>query len=80
MSVKRRLERLEDRIPAPEPPGRSEARERMLEHLDRIAALRLSDAPEDRAELEAVRCDVERKLAERRSRGRVVADGPLRRY
>lgn len=67
-SLERRLEVLEDRVPAkqPESSDRSEVRAHMKAHLDRIAALRRSGDPEDQAELEAVRSGVERRLEEHR--------------
>jgi hypothetical protein len=70
-SLERRLEVLEDRIPAPEGErqDRSEARERIRENLDRIAYLRRSDGPEAVAELEAFRVAVERQIAKRRGEG-----------
>jgi hypothetical protein len=67
-SVRRRLEALEDRLPATEP-DRSEVRERIRENLDRIATLRRSDGPEATAELEAFRAGVERQIAKRRGEG-----------
>ncbi len=63
MSIRRRIEGLEGRLPAkqPEPSDRTEVRARMKAHLDRIAALRRSDDPADKAELEATRWAVERR-------------------
>ena len=71
MSIRRRLEVLEDRVPAPEPSDRSEAREWMRESLDRIAAHRRGElGPEEAAEVEALIAAVERRMAERRGEGR----------
>lgn len=76
-SVRRRLERLEGRIP--KPASGSEAREHMREHLDRVARLRRGELDaEEEAEVRAASAAVERRMAE--VRGEVVADGPLRRY
>ncbi len=62
MTIRKRLQNIEARMSPAQPPARSEARERMREHLDRIATLRRSDDPEDQAELAVVREDVERRL------------------
>ncbi len=71
MSIRRRLEVLEGRTPAPEPSGRSEAREWMRESLDRIAAYRRGKlGPEEAAEVEALKAAVERRMAESRGEGR----------
>ncbi len=67
-NIHRRLEALEDRLPATQP-ERSEVRERVRENLDRIALLRRSDGPEAVAELEAFRAGVERQIAKRRGEG-----------
>lgn len=72
MSVRRRLKALEDRIPAkqPEPPGRSEARQWMKEHLDRIAKARRGNLSEEEvAEVEAVNAAIQRRMAEIRGEG-----------
>lgn len=65
-NLERRLHSLEDRLPAPQSPERLEARRRMLENLDRIATLRRSDSLEDRAALEEITVDAERRIAEHR--------------
>lgn len=71
MTVKRRLERLEDRIPAPEPPGRSEARGRMRDHLGRVARLRRGElSAEEEAEVRTMSEAVQRRIAESRGEGR----------
>lgn len=66
MSISRRLEALEEKIrPHPVHAGSSAARERMREHLDRIAALRRGESSEEEeAEVEAVSAAVERRLDE----------------
>lgn len=66
-NLERRLESLEDRMPPPKPTGRQESRRRMQQHLDRIARLRRSDDPADKAELEAVRTALERQITKRRT-------------
>ena len=66
-SLERRVESLEGRIPEPEPTGKQEARRRMQQHLDRLARLRRSDDPADKAELEAVRTALERQITKRRT-------------
>ena len=69
-SIRRRLEVLENHIPAPEPPGRSEAREWMRESLGRIARTRRGELdPEETAEVEALIAAIERRMAERRVEG-----------
>lgn len=67
--MRKRLGILEAQIPPAKPPVRSEARERMRGHLDRIATLRRSDDPEDQAELAAIREDAERRLKPVRGEG-----------
>ena len=65
--MKGRLERLERETQerAPEPSGRSEARERMREHLDRLAAYRWGElSEEEEAEVRAVDVAVRRRMAE----------------
>lgn len=70
-NLERRLEALEGRVPAPEPPSKSEARERMKAHLDRVAALRRGELdPEETAEVEALTADIMRRLAQHRGEGR----------
>ena len=76
MNVRRRLKALEDRIPAkqPEPPGRSEARQWMKEHLDLIAKARRGNLGEEEvAEVEAVSAAIQHRMAEIRGEG--VVDG-----
>jgi len=63
-NIHRRLEALEDRLPATQP-DRSEVRERVRANLDRIAKLRRSDGPEAVAELEAFRVAVEHERTRR---------------
>lgn len=63
-SFRCRLDSLEDRLSTPQSPARIEARRKMTENLDRIAALRRSDSPEDRAELEAIIKGVEQRIEE----------------
>jgi hypothetical protein len=65
-SLESRLGALEDRLPTPEP-DRSEVRERVRANLDRVARLRRSDNPADKAELEAVRTALERQITKRRT-------------
>ena len=67
MSVRRRLEALEGRLQfrrrAPE--GSRQARARMVEHLDRVAALRRGElGPEEAAEVEAFNAAFESRLAQ----------------
>ena len=71
MSIRRRLEVLEGRVPAKQSGSedRSEVRAWMRESLDYIARLRRSDSPEDQAELEAFREVFERERALRRGEG-----------
>ncbi len=70
-NVRRRLEALEDRIPLPKPPGRTEAQARMRAYLDQVARLRRGElSEEEAAEVEAVSAAVERRLAEIRGGGR----------
>lgn len=69
-SVRRRLEALEDRIPLPKPPDRTEARARMKAHLGQVARLRRGELSyEEAAEVEAVSVAVERRLDEIRGEG-----------
>lgn len=70
--LSRQLKALEDRIPAkqPGPPGRSEARERMKEYLDRIAKARRGNLSEEEvAQVEAVNTAIQRRLEEIRGGG-----------
>lgn len=70
MSIRRRLEVLEGRTPAPDPPDRSEAREWMREALGRIARARRGELdPEEAVEVEAHVADIKRLMAERRGEG-----------
>ena len=73
MSTRRRLEALEARtmpsrdVPEAKP---SDARRRMVEHLDRVAALRRGElGPEEAAEVEAANDAFEGRLAQRRGEG-----------
>ena len=60
MSVRRRLEALEARSPAPEQP--SHARRRMVAHLRRLAARRRGElGPEEAARVEAEHAAIERR-------------------
>ena len=69
-SVRRRLEVLEDRMPLPKPPGRTEAQARMRAYLDQVARLRRGElSEEEEAEVEAESVAVERRLAEIRGEG-----------
>ena len=65
-NLERRLESLEDRMPPPKPTCRQESRRRMQQHLDRVARLRRSDNPADKAELAAFRVAVEHERERRR--------------
>jgi cytochrome c556 len=73
VSTRRRLEALEARaMPSRDAPDakRSDARRRMVEHLDRIAALRRGElGPEEAAEVEAMSAAVESRFAARRGEG-----------
>ena len=70
MSIRRRLEVLEGRIPDSDPPDRSEAREWMRESLGRIARARRGELdPEEAAKVEALTAAVERRRAEGRGEG-----------
>ena len=73
MSVRSRLEVLEARAmssrDAPDA-KRSDARRRMVEHLDRMARLKRGELePEEAAEVEAYTAAVERQFALRRGEG-----------
>ena len=71
MSIRRRLEVLEGRMPASEPPGRSEARQWMKESLGRIAEARRGNlSEEETAEVMAQAADIRRRMAEIRGEGR----------
>ena len=71
MGIRRRLGDLEGRLRSLAPKAQSRARERMEEHLNRIATARRagSFSEEERTEAENVRRAVERRLA--RDRGEV---------
>ena len=72
MSVRSRLEALEGRAQVRQrvPERSPQARARMLEHLDRVAALRRGDlGPEEGARVEAMSAAVESRLASRRGEG-----------
>ncbi len=63
MSLRRRLINLEDSRPAPAREGSPEARQRMKEHLNRIAELRRGGATvENNAELAAMSATIRRHL------------------
>jgi hypothetical protein len=74
VSTRRRLEALEARAMSSRdvPDAKhSDARRRMVEHLDRIAALRRGElGPEEAAEVEAMSAAAERRFASRRGEGR----------
>jgi hypothetical protein len=73
VSVRRRLEALEGQAQfRPRvPEGSREARERMVEHLERVAALRRGELdPEEAAEVEAITTAVQARLASRWGEGR----------
>jgi hypothetical protein len=73
VSARRRLEALEARaLPSPDAPASddSDARRRMVEHLDRLAALRRGElGPEEAAEVEAYTAAVKGRFASRRGEG-----------
>ncbi len=63
-SIHRRLEALEARSEAPQP---SDARRRMVAHLDRLAALRRGElGPEEEAEVAATHAALQERMASRR--------------
>jgi cytochrome c556 len=73
VSTRRRLEALEARAmrsaDAPEA-KRSDARRRMVEHLDRMARLKRGElGPEEAAEVEAANAALEARLARMRGEG-----------
>ncbi len=69
MNLRRRLEDLE-RLPPRTPRGPSEARRRMEEHLDRLAALRRGElSEEEAAEVEATDAAIESRMAAIRGEG-----------
>lgn len=69
--IRRRLEALEERPTALQPSGSSPARERMREHLDRLAAHRRGDMlEEERPAFEEAHAEVTQRLAEIRREGR----------
>ena len=73
MSTRRRLEALEARVmrsgDAPDA-KRSDARRRMVEHLDRMARLKRGElGPEEAAEVEAANAALEARLAQMRGEG-----------
>jgi len=73
VSARRRLEALEARaMPSRDAPEAkpSDARRRMVEHLDRLAALRRGElGPEEAAEVEAANHAIESRLAQLRGEG-----------
>ena len=75
MSRRRRLEALEERAMLRQhileaEPRHSDARRRMIEHLDRVAALRRGELnAEEAAEVEAVSAAIKSRLAEIQGRG-----------
>jgi cytochrome c556 len=73
VSTRRRLEALEARVmqsgDAPDA-KRSDARRRMVEHLDRMASLKRGElGPEEAAEVEAANAALEVRLARMRGEG-----------
>ena len=73
MSVRSRLQALEGRTQFRQhaPEGSPQARARMVEHLNRVAALRRGElGPEEAAEVEALSAAVESRFASRRGEGR----------
>ena len=63
--LQRRLKSLEERVPPPHSSGW--ARERMREHLDRVAAMRRGElGPEQAADVEATSDALRRRLAQSR--------------
>ena len=74
MSTRRRLEALEARaMPSRDAPDakRSDARRRMVEHLDRMARLKRGElGPEEAGEVEAANAAFEARLAQMRGEGR----------
>ena len=74
MSTRRRLEALEARaMPSRDAPAakHSDARRRMVEHLDRMARLKRGEelGPEEAAEVEAANAAFEARLAQMRGEG-----------
>jgi hypothetical protein len=73
MSTRRRLKALEARtLPSPGAPEAepADARRRMVEHLDELAALRRGElGPEEAAEVETLNAAIEARLAELRGEG-----------
>lgn len=79
MSISTRLEALEEQARRHPPATSGRSRERMTAHLGRVARLRRGElSEEEAAEVRAANAAVERRIAEHR--GRVVANGSLRRY
>ena len=73
MSVRSRLEVLEGRVQVRQrgQDGSPQARARMLEHLDLVAALRRGElGPEEAAKVEAMSAAAESRFASRRGEGR----------
>ena len=74
MTMRRRLEALEDRVRRHISEAKlhqSDARRHMTEHLGRVAALRRGELdPEEAAEVEAVNAAFEGRLAQIRGEGR----------
>ena len=72
MSVSRRLERLEGRAQLRQrvAEGSPQSRARMVEHLERVAAIRRGDlGPEEAARVETMSAAVESRFASRRGEG-----------
>ncbi len=71
MNLQRRLQSLEERVSPPQSSVASPARERMREHLDKVAALRRGELdPLEAAEVEAENDAIERRMTEiREDRG-----------
>ena len=69
-NVHKRLEDLEGRQRQASPRRSSDARRRMKEHLDRLAALRRGElGEEEAAEVEATNTAIERRIAQIRGEG-----------
>jgi len=69
--MRKRLRDLERWTKLPNGPEGSEPRKRMIEHLDRMAALKRGElGPEEAAEVEALSAAIEARLREIRGEGR----------
>ena len=75
MSARRRLEALEGRARLRRRGRSSEARERMVEHLDQLAALKRGELdPEEAARVETTSAAIQSRLAARRGGGGLSYD------